>query len=85
MSEDEIKFMDEKKDLIFLGAAILLAPLVAQRKRIEPEDDTEIRMAVAYAYLLTKEVADLKKRIKIGAPELQLGFIEYLKELAKKP
>jgi hypothetical protein len=57
MTEDE---------LIFMGAAVLLAPMTKQ-ERLDPENDSDIGVAVAYAHFLHQEVkklAEMKSKLK---------------------
>jgi hypothetical protein len=67
-------------ELIYIGAAILLAPMLAH-KTVDPTNDPEIRTAVAYAHFLREEVA---KRHEITSSTKGLGYIEYLKNESKK-
>lgn len=59
-------------ELIFLGAALLLAPKLASLKKVDPESNAEVQTAVAYARLLHAEVMKEGQRPK-APPRLTLN------------
>ena len=54
----------QEDELIFLGAAMLLAPALPTKKSADPENDIEIQAAVAYAHFLYEEVKRRRQKIR---------------------
>ena len=68
----------QEDELIFLGAAVLLAPALP-KKSPDPENDVEIQAALANAHFLYEEVKRRREKIRDGKI---LGYVELMKKLA---
>ena len=69
----------KEDELIFVGAAILLAQMVGMRA--EPAHERQIQIALDNAYNLSEAV---KKRSKDDPDRQRLGLVEWEKQQAKK-
>ena len=71
----------QEDDLIFLGAAILLAPTLTTKTSV-PQNDLQIQTAVAYAHFLHEEVKNRRDKIR---DQQAMGYTGLIKKTPTEP